>query len=163
MKKIILSLLLGALISSCNNNDLMEIKKKTKSYFIHLTSDPKINPSAAMMSIFAASEALKQGHSVTYFAAGDGTRILLKEVIENLHTVTPHGGGTSKISEAAKNSLLEFSKNGGIIHVSEGSIATYGVNQDNYKEHLIDVSKIFWSYPKQLIEESAKADIVFSY
>ena len=163
MKKIILSLLLGALISSCNNNDLMEIKKKTKSYFIHLTSDPKINPSAAMMSIFAASEALKQGHSVTYFAAGDGTRILIKEVIENLHTVTPHGGGTGKISEVAKNSLLEFSKNGGIIHVSEGSFATYGVNQDNYKEHLIDVSKIFWSYPKQLIEESAKADIVFSY
>jgi len=163
MKKIILSLLLGALISSCNNNDLMEIKKKTKSYFIHLTSDPKINPSAAMMSIFAASEALKQGHSVTYFAAGDGTRILIKEVIENLHTVTPHGGGTGKISEAAKNSLLEFSQNGGIIHVSEGSFSTYGVNQDNYKEHLIDVSKIFWSYPKQLIEESAKADIVFSY
>ena len=71
--------------------------------------------------------------------------------------------GTSEISEAAKNSLLEFSKNGGIIHVSEGSFATYGVNQDNYKEHLIDVSKIFWSYPKQLIEESSKADIVFSY
>lgn len=167
MKKIIFSLLLGALISSCNNNNLMEtkmeIKMKTKSYFIHLTSDPKINPSAAMMSIFAASEALKQGHSVTYFAAGDGTRILLKEVIENLHTVTPHGGGTSEISEAAKNSILEFSKNGGIIHVSEGSFATYGVNQDNYKEHLIDVSKIFWSYPKQLIEESSKADIVFSY
>ncbi len=163
MKKIIFSLLLGVLITSCNNNNSMETKKETKSYFIHLTSDPKINPSAAMMSIFAASEALKQGHDVTYFAAGDGTRILLKEVIENLHNFTPHGGGTGKISEMAKNSLLEFSKNGGIIHVSEGSFATYGVNQDNYKEHLIDVSKIFWSYPKQLIEESSKADIVFSY
>ena len=56
-----------------------------KNYFIHLTSDPKINPSAAMMSIFTASEALKQGHNVTYFAAGDGVRILLKDVIENLH------------------------------------------------------------------------------
>ena len=62
-----------------------------------------------MMSIFAASEALKQGHDVTYFAAGDGTRFLLKEVIENLHNFTPHGGGTGKISEMAKNSLLEFS------------------------------------------------------
>ena len=33
----------------------------------------------------------------------------------------------------------------------------------NYKEHLIDVKKINWSYPKELIEESSKADIVFSY
>ena len=134
-----------------------------KNYFVHLASDPKINPSAAMMSIFTASEALKQGHNVTYFAAGDGVRILLKDVIENLHTVTPHGGGTGKISQMAKDLLLEFSKNGGIIHVSEGSFATYGVNQSNHKEHLIDVSKIFWSYPKQLVEESSKADIVFSY
>ena len=134
-----------------------------KNYFIHLTSDPKFNPSAAMMSIFAASEALKQGHDVTYFAAGDGVRILLKDVIENLHTVTPHGGGTGKTSQMAKDLLLEFSKNGGIIHVSEASFATYGVNQDNHKEHLIDVYKIFWSYPKQLVEESSKADIVFSY
>ena len=49
---------------------------------------------------------------------------------------------------------------------TEDALLTYaagGVNQDNYKEHLIDVSKIFWSYPKQLIEESSKADIVFSY
>ena len=134
-----------------------------KNYFIHLTSDPKINPSAAMMSIFVASEALKQGHDVTYFAAGDGVRILLKDVIENLHTVTPHGGGTGKISQMAKDLLLEFSKNGEIIHFSEGSFATYSLNQDNHKEHLIDVSKVFWSYPKQLIEESSKSDIVFSY
>ena len=63
----------------------------------------------------------------------------------------------------AKDLLLEFSKNGGIIHVSEGSFATYGVNQGNHRENLIDVSKIFWSYPKQLVEESSKADIVFSY
>ena len=41
-----------------------------KNYFIHFTSDPMTNPSAAIMSINAASEALKQGHDVTYFAAG---------------------------------------------------------------------------------------------
>ncbi|OUW77048.1 MAG: hypothetical protein CBD72_01505 [Flavobacteriaceae bacterium TMED212] len=121
------------------------------------------NPSAAIMSINAASEALNQGHSVTYFAAGDGVRILLKDVIRNLHTVTSHGGGFGKISQMAENLLLEFSNNGGVIHVSEGSFFTYGVNQDNQKEHLIQVSKIFWSYPKQLIRESSKADIVFSY
>ena len=63
----------------------------------------------------------------------------------------------------AENLLLEFSNNGGVIHVSEGSFVTYGVNQDNHKEHLIQVSKIFWSYPKQLIKERSKADIVFSY
>ena len=155
MKKIYLILILLTSL-----NFMAQNKKK---YFIHFTSNPMVNPSAAIMSINAASEALKQGHSVVYFAAGDGVRILLKDVIKNLHTVTAHGGRFGKISQMAENLFLEFSNQGGIIHVSEGSFATYGINQDNHKEHLIEVSKIFWSYPKQLIEESSKADIVFSY
>ena len=154
MKNLLILIILISLNSMAQNK---------KNYFIHFTSDPMVNPSAAIMSINAASEALKQGHSVTYFAAGDGVRILLKDVIKNLHTVTPHGGGFGKISQMAENLLLEFSKEGGCIHVSEGAFATYGINQDNHKEHLIKVSKIFWSYPKQLIQESSKADIVFSY
>ena len=154
MNKLLFILLLICLNSMAQNK---------KNYFIHFTSDPMENPSAAIMSINASSEALNQGHIVTYFAAGDGVRILLKDVIKNLHTVTSHGGGFGKISQMAENLLLEFSNNGGIIHVSEGSFNTYGINQDNYKEHLIEVSKIFWSYPKELIQESSKADIVFSY
>ena len=154
MNKLLFILLLICLNSMAQNK---------KNYFIHFTSDPMKNPSAAIMSINASSEALNQGHIVTYFAAGDGVRILLKDVIKNLHTVTTHGGGFGKISQMAENLLLEFSSNGGIIHVSEGSFNTYGINQDNYKEHLIEVSKIFWSYPKELIQESSKADIVFSY
>ena len=142
---------------------IMSFSKDKKTYFIHLSSDPMINQSAAMMSIHAASEALKQGHNVTYFAAGDGVRILIKDVINNLHTVTPHGGGFGKISQMAKKKLIEFSNNGGIIHVSEGSFNTFGINQNNYNDHLIDVQNIFWSYPKELIQESSKADIVFSY
>ena len=141
--------------------------QEKKNYFIHLTSDPMKNPSAAMMSIAAASEALKQKHSVVFFAAGDGTKILIKDVINNLHTVTSLGRGVSgdsnKISQKLKQALIRFSINGGIIHISEGSILTFGVTQNNYKEHLIDVKKINWSYPKELIEESSKADIVFSY
>ena len=134
-----------------------------KKYFVHLTSDPMENPSSAIMSIAAATEALRQGHSVTYFAAGDGTKILIKDVIRNLHAVTMLGGGTSKISQNMEKSLIDFSNNGGLIHISEGSISTFGVNKENYNEHLISVKEINWSYPKQLIEESSKADIVFSY
>lgn len=151
MKKIFLLLILVL-------SPIMSFSQDQKTFFIHLSSDPMKNPSAAMMSIFAASEALNQGHKVTYFAAGDGTRILLKDVINNLHTVTPHG-----FASMAKQKLLEFSNNGGVIHVSEGSFETYGVTQTNYKEHLIEVKQIFWSYPTDLIEQSAKADIVFSY
>ena len=141
----------------------MTINAQQKKYFVHLTSDPMENPSSAIMSIAAATEALKQGHSVTFFAAGDGTKILIKDVIRNLHTVTMLGGGTKNISENMENSLLFFSKNGGLIHISEGSISTFGVDKENYNEHLINVKEINWSYPKQLIEESSKANIVFSY
>jgi len=112
------------------------------TYFIHLSSDPMINPSAAIMSINAANEALKQGHKVIYFAAGDGVRILMNDVLNNLHTVTPHGGGFGKISQMAKKKLLEFSNNGGVIHVSEGSFNTFGINQNNYSNHLIEVKNI---------------------
>ena len=154
-------LLLVFLVSSAVN------AQDKKNYFIHLTSDPMKNPSAAMMSIAAASEALKQKHSVVFFAAGDGTKILIKDVINNLHTVTFLGsgvsGGTNKISQKLKQSIIEFSNNGCVIHISEGSISTFGINQKNYEEHLIGVREINWSYPKELIEESSKADIVFSY
>ena len=157
MKKILLVFLISITINA----------QEKKKYFIHLTSDPMKNPSAAMMSIAAASEALKQKHLVVFFAAGDGTKILIKDVINNLHTVTSLGrgvsGGPNKISQMLKKALIEFSINGGVIHISEGSILTFGVTQNNYKEHLIDVKKINWSYPKELIEESSKADIVFSY
>lgn len=154
MKKLLFLVLIISLNTTAQNK---------KNYFIHFTSDPMVNPSAAFMSIHAASQALKQGHEVTYFAAGDGVRILLKDVIKNLHTVTPHGGRFGKISQMAESLLMEFSDNGGVIHVSEGSFATYGINQENFKTHGIDVSEIFWSYPKELIQESSKADIVFSY
>ena len=87
----------------------------------------------------------------------------MKDVINNLHTVTFHGGNSDRISQMAKKLLIDFSKNGGIIHVSEGSFLTYGVNQQNYKEILINIQEINWSYPKELIKESSSADIVFSY
>lgn len=137
--------------------------QESKEYFVLLTSDPMSNPSAAIMSINTASEALNQGHDVIFFAAGDGVKILMEDVISNLHTVTFHGGNSDRISQMAKKLLIDFSKNGGIIHVSEGSFLTYGVNQQNYKEKLIDIREINWSYPKELIKESSSADIVFSY
>jgi len=121
------------------------------------------NPSAAMMSVNTASEALKQGHNVVYFAAGDGVKILMKDIIQSLHNVSFHGGNTDRLSLRMESLLTEFSSNGGIIHVSEGSFLTYGVNQDNSSELLIKLSNINWSYPKQLIEISSGADIVFSY
>ena len=112
----------------------MTATAQQKNYFIHLTSDPMENPSSA-----------------------------IKDVIRSLHTVTVLGGGTSKISKKMEKSLIDFSNNGGLIHISEGSISTFGVNKENYNEHLISVKEINWSYPKQLIEESSKANIVFSY
>ena len=137
--------------------------QESKDYFVLLTSDPMSNPSAAMMSINTASEALNQGHNVVYFAAGDGVKILMKDVIRNLHTVTSHGGNTNNISKRAEKLLTEFSNNGGIIHVSEGSFLTFGVNQENSNGILIGVNDVNWSYPKQLIQVSSGADIVFSY
>ncbi|MDA0330692.1 MAG: DsrE family protein [Bacteroidetes bacterium] len=137
--------------------------QEKKNYLIHLTSDPMQNPSAAFMSINAASEALKQGHNTVYFAAGDGVKILMNDIINNLHTVTMHGGNTNNLSMRMKKLLIDFANNGGVIHVSEGSFKTYGVSKDNSDMLILDSEKIKWSYPKELIQESSKADILFSY
>ena len=87
----------------------------------------------------------------------------MKDVISNLHTVTFHGGNTNNISKRAEKLLIDFSTNGGVIHVSEGSFITYGINQNNSKDVLININNINWSYPKQLIQVSSGADLVFSY
>ena len=154
--------LLGKAEEVLSNVELPDLKKN-KDYFILLTSDPMSNPSAAIMSINTASEALKQGHNVVYFAAGDGVQVLMKDVIRKLHTVTSLGGNNNNISKRAEKLLTEFSENGGVIHVSEGSFLTFGVNKDNSTETLIGLNNINWSYPKELIQVSSKADIVFSY
>ena len=80
MKKIILLLLTIIPVIS--------FAQDKRNYFIHLSSDPMINPSAAIMSVHAANEALKQGHKVIYFVAGDGVRILINDVINNLNGYT---------------------------------------------------------------------------
>jgi predicted peroxiredoxin len=141
----------------------ISFSQESKDYFVLLTSDPMTNPSAAMMSINTASEALAQGHNVVFFAAGDGVKILMKDVISNLHTVSFHGGNTNNMSKRALKLITEFSNKGGVIHVSEGSFITYGVNQNNSKDILINIDNINWSYPKQLIQISSSADLVFSY
>ena len=154
--------IIGKAQEMLSNVELPDLKKN-KDYFILLTSDPMSNPSAAIMSINTASEALNQGHNVVFFAAGDGVQILMKDIIRKLHTVTSLGGKDNNISKRAEKLLTEFSENGGVIHVSEGSFLTFGVNQENSNETLISLNDINWSYPKQLIEVSSKADIVFSY
>jgi predicted peroxiredoxin len=141
----------------------ISFSQESKDYFVLLTSDPMTNPSAAMMSINTASEALAQGHNVVFFAAGDGVKILMKDIISNLHTVSFHGGNTNNMSKRALKLITEFSNKGGVIHVSEGSFITYGVNQNNSKDILINIDNINWSYPKQLIQISSSADLVFSY
>ena len=83
----------------------------------------------------------------------------MSKAINNLHNRLINSIPSQKL----KQSIIEFSNNGGVIHISEGSISTFGINQKNYEEHLIGVREINWSYPKELIEESSKADIVFSY
>jgi hypothetical protein len=87
----------------------------------------------------------------------------MKDIISNLHTVSFHGGNTNNMSKRALKLITEFSNKGGVIHVSEGSFITYGVNQNNSKDILINIDNINWSYPKQLIQISSSADLVFSY
>ena len=66
-------------------------ENEKKKYFIKVSTDPMDSTSSGLLAI--ASEAANQGHEVVLFFAGDATKMLHKDVINNLHTVTFHGNG----------------------------------------------------------------------
>ncbi len=136
-------------------------ENEKKKYFIKVSTDPMTNASSGLLAVAIASEAINQGHEVILFFAGDATKMLHKDVINNLHTVTFHGNG--KAGEMAKAAIINVANGGGEIHVSEGSAMTYGITKENYKSYIFEDLEINWSYPKQVIELSSKSDLVFSY
>ena len=66
MKFFLCILLIGVSIINCNSNDSKNIDSMgKKSYFVHITSDPKINPSAAMTNPNNANESKTRGVDVS--------------------------------------------------------------------------------------------------
>ena len=74
-------------------------------FLIHIHTGPD-NPTKAALGFLVAATALKEGHQVDLFIAGDGTLLLGKEAARRLRQVHCHLEIRSKLHEVELTALL---------------------------------------------------------
>lgn len=117
-------------------------------YLIHIHTGPE-NPTKAALGCLIAAAAVKQGHEVIVFLAGDGVHLLTADVLANLK-----GHGTGKIGEH----VAAIEDNGGRFYVSRMSAKARG-----YDESLLEGHKAQFSIPDELVRLAGEADTVLCY
>jgi uncharacterized protein len=117
-------------------------------FLVHIHTGPE-NPTKAALGFLVAATALKEGHQVDIFIAGDGTLLLGKDALSNLE-----GKGTGKLG-AHYQALSE----GGVrFYVSGMSAKARGMSDDDLKGKPAE-----FAMPDVLIRLAAAADVVLTY
>ena len=108
-------------------------------FLIHIHTGPE-NPTKATLGCLVAATALKAGHDVRVFMAGDGVRLLDPEVIETLE-----GQGTGKL----KDHLAEIEAHGGRLYLSGMSAKARGYDASLLEGHPAEFAMptCWWGLP----------------
>ena len=115
---------------------------------VHIHTGPN-DPTKATLGCLVAATALKQGHDVTIFMAGDGIHLLSTETIEGLV-----GQGTG----ALKDHIEAIDAAGGRFVLSGMSAKARG-----YDEGLLEGHSAEFAMPDVLVSLTAEADNVLCY
>ena len=116
------------------------------TFLVHVHTGPE-NPTKAALGLLVAATALKAGHSVDVFLAGDGVRLLAPEgAVEGLGT----GSVTAELDAIAAG--------GGRLHLSGMSAKARG-----YDEGLLEGRPAAFAMPDVLVRLAAEADTVLCY
>lgn len=118
------------------------------TFLIHIHTGPE-NPTKATLGCLVAATALKDGHDVTIFMAGDGVHLLAPETIASLE-----GQGTG----ALKDHIPAISEGGGRFVLSGMSAKARG-----YDESLLAGHQAEFGMPNKLVALAAAADTVLCY
>jgi len=118
------------------------------SFLVHIHTGPD-NPTEAALGFTVASAALKAGHTVTVFLAGDGASLITDAAINGVE-----GKGTGKL----KDSFDALVKGGAHFYVSGMSAKARDITDAD----LTGKSAEF-AIPAKLVELAAAADVVLSY
>jgi len=117
-------------------------------FLIHIHTGPE-NPTKAALGCLVAATALKEGHTVDLFLAGDGVHLLSLEALS-----TVEGVGTGKLSAH----IEAIKANRGTFYLSGMSAKARG-----YDESLLAGHPASFAMPDVLVKLAAEADTVLCY
>lgn len=119
-----------------------------ENFLVHIHTGPD-NPTKAALGFIVAATALKQGHNVTVFLAGDGASLITDESIGSVV-----GVGTGKLQES-----FDTLRDGGArFYISGMSAKARNITEDQLKGKPAE-----FAMPAKLVELAAAADVVLIY
>ncbi|HWT11005.1 MAG TPA: DsrE family protein [Roseomonas sp.] len=119
-----------------------------KRFLVHVTTGPQ-DPTKAALAFLVAATALKQGHAVTLFLAGEGVRLLTTDALASVE-----GQGTGRLSAH----LAEILANGGRFALSGMSARARGLGQE-----ILAGRPAEFAQPDALVRLASEADVVITY
>ena len=127
-----------------------------KSVFIKLVSEPKNDSLKSIIGIACAAQAIDDGHDVSVFFAGAGTRLLDGDYINELNKEM---GPDSTIVSDMLNKVFDNA----VLYCSFASVkATLGYSEGDGALNVSD-DKIVWSGPPGVIKLATTSDVQLTY
>lgn len=117
-------------------------------FLVHIHTGPE-NPTKAALGCLVAATALKEGHEVTLFLAGDGVHLMATDTLAGLE-----GKGTGRLADH----VAAIEAGGGKFFLSGMSAKARG-----YDESLLDGHPAQFAMPDVLVKLAAEADTVLCY
>jgi len=127
-----------------------------KSVFVKFVSEPKNDSLKSIIGIACAAQAINDGHEVSVFFAGSGTRLLSKEYIGELDQEM--GPDSTMVSD-----MLNKIFDNAVLYCSFASVkATLGHSEGDGALNIAD-DKITWSGPPGVIKLATSSDVQLTY
>ena len=127
-----------------------------KSVFVKFVSEPRNDSLKSIIGIACAAQAINDGHDVSVFFAGSGTRLLSKEYIEELNREM--GPDSTMVSD-----MLNKVFDNAVLYCSFASVkATLGHSEGDGALNIAD-DKITWSGPPGVIKLATNSDVQLTY
>jgi len=127
-----------------------------KNVFVKFVSEPKNEPMKAIIGIACAAQAIDDGHEVSVFFAGSGTRLLDGEYIGELNREM--GPDSTMVSD-----MLNKIFDNAVLYCSFRSVqATLGYSEGDGALNVAD-DKIVWSGPPGVIKLATNSDVQLTY
>ena len=127
-----------------------------KNVFVKFVSEPRNEPLKAIIGIACTAQAIDDGHEVSVFFAGSGTRLLDSEYIGELNREM--GPDSTMISD-----MLNKIFDNAILYCSFASVkATLGHSEGDGALNIAD-DKIVWSGPPGVIKLATNSEVQLIY
>ena len=127
-----------------------------KSVFVKFVSEPKNDSLKSIIGIACAAQAINDGHEVSVFFAGSGTRLLSKQYIGELNQEM--GPDSTMVSD-----MLNKIFDNAVVYCSFASVkATLGHSEGDGALNIAD-DKIIWSGPPGVIKLATNSDVQLTY